>query len=80
MTTISDLSDLLQVGIGFGTIFADPPWPEQGGGRIKRGADCHYPLMKIADIIAMRNGPAARQAELAPATVWCTNNYLSHMH
>lgn len=24
------------------TIYADPPWPEQGGGKIKRGADRHY--------------------------------------
>ncbi len=23
------------------TIYADPPWPEVGGGKIKRGADRH---------------------------------------
>ena len=32
------------------TILADPPWNEQGGGKIKRGADRHYPLMKTKDI------------------------------
>ena len=32
------------------TIYADPPWREQGGGKIKRGADRHYPLMKTKDI------------------------------
>ena len=32
------------------TILADPPWQEQGGGKIKRGADKHYPLMKTKDI------------------------------
>jgi len=24
------------------TALIDPPWPEQGGGKIKRGADRHY--------------------------------------
>ena len=32
------------------TIYADPPWNEQGAGKIKRGADRHYPLMKTEDI------------------------------
>ena len=27
-------------------IVMDPPWPEQGGGKIKRGADRHYKLIK----------------------------------
>ena len=34
------------------TIYADPPWPEYGGGKIKRGADRHYDLMTVKDIIA----------------------------
>ena len=25
------------------TIYADPAWGEKGGGKIKRGADNHYP-------------------------------------
>ena len=28
------------------TIYIDPPWPEHGGGKIKRGADRHYALMQ----------------------------------
>ena len=35
------------------TIYADPPWNESGGGKIKRGADRHYNLMKTTDIIGM---------------------------
>lgn len=31
-------------------IYADPPWPEYGGGKIKRGADHHYPLMSVSEI------------------------------
>lgn len=59
------------------TILADPPWPEHGGGKIKRGADRHYPLMTVAAICAL--GPAVR--DLAdPAGchlyLWVTNNYL----
>jgi hypothetical protein len=34
-------------------IYADPPWPEYGGGKIKRGADRHYPLMPIAAILQL---------------------------
>lgn len=36
------------------TIYADPPWHEQGGGKIKRGADRHYELMKTEEIIDMK--------------------------
>ena len=27
------------------TIAMDPPWMETGGGKIKRGADKHYPVV-----------------------------------
>ena len=33
------------------TVVIDPPWWEKGGGKIKRGADRHYPIMKTPDII-----------------------------
>lgn len=29
----------------YGTILVDPPWPERGGGKIKRGADRHYSVL-----------------------------------
>jgi hypothetical protein len=32
-------------------ILADPPWLERGGGKIKRGADRHYPLLKDYEIV-----------------------------
>jgi len=34
-------------------IYADPPWYEQGGGKIKRGADRHYNLMQTRRIIEL---------------------------
>ncbi len=34
------------------TCLIDPPWMERGGGKIKRGADRHYPLMRTADMPA----------------------------
>ena len=55
-------------------ICADPPWHEQGGGKIKRGADRHYPLMKTAEIKKL---PVA---DIADDTcwlfLWVTNNFL----
>jgi len=32
-------------------IVADPPWLERGGGKIRRGADRHYPIMRTHQII-----------------------------
>lgn len=56
------------------TIYADPPWPEYGGGKIKRGADRHYDLMTVKDIIAL---PVAEISEdNAHLYLWATNNYL----
>lgn len=56
------------------TILADPPWLERGGGRIKRGADRHYPLMKTAEIAALPvEAWAAPEAHLY---LWVTNNFL----
>jgi N6-adenosine-specific RNA methylase IME4 len=56
------------------TIYADPPWPERGGGKIKRGADRHYKLMKVKDIMAL---PVINLAEdNAHLYLWTTNNYL----
>lgn len=58
----------------FGTIYADPPWLERGGGKIKRGADRHYPLMKTREIAAL---PVSSLAFLdAHLYLWATNNFL----
>lgn len=56
------------------TILADPPWNESGGGKIKRGADRHYPLMKTKDIIALPVGELAE--ENAHLYLWVTNGHL----
>ncbi len=42
--------DIFSTEKRYKTIYADPPWMEKGGGRIKRGADRHYPLMRLDDI------------------------------
>jgi len=56
------------------TIYADPPWPERGGGKIKRGADRHYSLMTVKEIMAL---PVANLAEdNCHLYLWATNNYL----
>jgi len=60
----------------YGTIYADPPWMERGAGKIKRGADRHYPLMRTEDIEAM--GPEVRRVALDASHLylWVTNNFL----
>lgn len=57
------------------TIYIDPPWPERGGGKIKRGADAHYPVMTVRDII---NLPVHRLMDPDGCHIylWVTNNYL----
>lgn len=56
------------------TIYADPPWPEHGGGKIKRGADRHYPLMSLKEIQALPIQDLAD--ENCHLYLWTTNNYL----
>lgn len=58
------------------TIYADLPWPEYGGGKIKRGADRHYPLMKVKDIIGMSDFVNSFSDENCHLYLWVTNNYL----
>lgn len=55
-------------------IYADPPWPEYGGGKIKRGADKHYKLMCVKDIASLPITEIA--AENSHLYLWVTNNYL----
>lgn len=58
-------------------IMLDPPWPERGGGKIKRGADRHYELMRVRDMpSAVLGNPAWRVADNAHLYTWATNNYL----
>ena len=57
------------------TIYIDPPWPERGGGKIKRGADRHYELMPLKEITSL---PVASLASTDGCHIylWVTNNYL----
>lgn len=57
------------------TIYADPPWNEHGGGKIKRGADRHYSLMKTKDIIALPVNSLIHP-EGCHLYLWTTNNFL----
>ena len=58
----------------FDIVYADPPWSESGGGKIKRGADRHYPLMKTKDIASL---PVSLiTAPNAHLYLWVTNNFL----
>ena len=59
------------------TILIDPPWNESGGGRIKRGADRHYSLLKTKDIpgAVLESGVFA-PADNCPLYLWVTNNFL----
>lgn len=60
--------------IKYRTILADPPWNETGGGRIRRGADRHYDLLKTKDIIEiMKEIPFDDNCHLY---LWVTNNFL----
>lgn len=59
------------------TFLLDPPWPERGGGKIKRGADKHYALLNVKEMprVILGSGvftPAAN----AHLYMWVTNNYL----
>lgn len=61
----------------FQTILMDPPWPEYGGGKSKRGADRYYKLMNPKKILQTIN----ESGVFVPAKdchlyVWVTNNYL----
>jgi len=58
----------------YNTIYADPPWPEHGGGIIRRGANRHYDLMSVREITELPvRDLAAGNAHLY---LWTTNNYL----
>jgi N6-adenosine-specific RNA methylase IME4 len=57
----------------------DPPWLERGGGKIKRGADRHYALMKTPDILGylltLQVQQIWRPHEDSHLYIWVTNNF-----
>ncbi len=60
------------------TILMDPPWMERGGGKIKRGADRHYPLLRTQEMPAVIYGSGVFDpADSAHLYMWVTNNFLA---
>jgi N6-adenosine-specific RNA methylase IME4 len=59
------------------TILADPPWYQRGGGKVKRGADKHYPILKesqIKEIMSQQlDGVLDTDVHLY---LWVANNHL----
>lgn len=66
--------DIFNTDKKYKTIYADPPWKESGGGKIKRGADRHYNLMSLAEIEAL---PVPQLADKSGCHLylWVTNNF-----
>ncbi len=61
----------------YGTITTDCPWPERGGGKIKRGADRHYALLRWQESLAViLRSPVWRPAPSCHLWTWTTDNYL----
>ena len=60
----------------FRTILIDPPWPEYGGGKSKRGADRHYPLMSVKQIKKLPIGELANPTS-CHLWIWATGNHLA---
>lgn len=67
--------DIYNTDKKYKTIYIDPPWEEKGGGKIKRGADRHYKLMKLHEI---QNLPIQNliDTEGCHLYMWVTNNFL----
>lgn len=61
----------------FKTVVIDPPWNQRGGGKIKRGADRHYPLMKEKEIESViKDQLEDKMNEHAHMYMWVANNHL----
>ena len=60
------------------TLLMDPPWLERGSGKVKRGADRHYPLMRVRDMLPAILGSGYWRPDPEGAVLWCwtTNTYL----
>lgn len=67
--------DIFNTTNKYKTIYIDPPWMERGGGKIKRGADRHYDLMKTDEIAKLPIRELADD-EGCHLYLWTTNNFL----
>lgn len=57
-------------------ISIDPPWQERGGGKIKRGADRHYPLASREEIHRALAGAPFGPEDDAHLWCWVTDSFL----
>ena len=75
-----DLSTMRATPTPFRCISTDPPWAENGSGKVKRGANRHYATMKTADIIDVHRRYFAEVGGPDPAGcllwMWATSNHL----
>jgi len=63
--------------VEFKTIVADPPWAETGGGKICRGAQRHYSVVKDSQILELiQSAPCWVPADDCHLWLWVTNNRL----
>lgn len=77
MTCLSSVCLSMSTFSEYRTILMDPPWNERGCGRIKRGADRHYPLLKPPEILAAILGSGVwRLAADCHLYCWVTNNHV----
>lgn len=61
----------------YSTVLLDPPWMERGGGKIKRGADKHYPLLHTRDMPEVVFGSGVWFPHPnAHCYMWVTNNFM----
>ena len=61
----------------YATFLIDPPWNETGGGKIKRGADKHYPLLKTKQIVpTIMSSGLFNPEDNAHLYLWTTSNFL----
>jgi N6-adenosine-specific RNA methylase IME4 len=65
------------VSTSYATLLLDPPWLERGAGKVKRGADRHYPLLKTHAMPPVIFGSGVWfPHECAHMYLWVTNNFL----
>lgn len=63
----------------FKTVYLDPPWPERGAGKCKRGADRHYSVISTRSEllrVIVQSGAWNPNPD-AHMYLWSTDNYLS---
>lgn len=62
---------------GFPITTSDPCWDEKGGGKIKRGADKHYQVLKLPDILrVMLRAECFQPAPNSVHVMWTTMSSL----